>query len=95
MTPEEKTKWVAALRSGKYEQGVGRLKYEEHKAFCCLGVAVEIGLCNPELEYGGRYSLISIDTSFLARFDQDALAHMNDFMLADFKTIADYIETNL
>lgn len=35
-----KRKWVQALRSGEYEQGVGALK--SGGKFCCLGVACEI-----------------------------------------------------
>jgi len=40
MNKEIKTKWVAALRSGKYEQTTGQLKNSE--GFCCLGVLCEI-----------------------------------------------------
>ena len=32
--------WVEALRSGKYKQGTGQLRYEEE--FCCLGVACDL-----------------------------------------------------
>ncbi len=32
------TKWVKALRSGKYKQGYGRLHDAETKGYCCLGV---------------------------------------------------------
>ncbi len=39
MNKEIAKKWVAALRSGAYEQGVGRLRRNDK--FCCLGV-----LCN-------------------------------------------------
>lgn len=35
--------WVAALRSGDYQQGVGALQTEGNK-FCCLGVACEIAM---------------------------------------------------
>lgn len=35
-----KAKWVAALRSGEYEQGRGRLK--TGNAFCCLGVLCDL-----------------------------------------------------
>ncbi len=36
-----KEKWVKALRSGKYEQGVGKLQtYDGH--FCCLGVLEDV-----------------------------------------------------
>lgn len=37
MSQEIKTKWVEALRSGDYMQGVGRLK-DDKGAYCCLGV---------------------------------------------------------
>ena len=40
MNLEIKAKWVAALRSGEYTQGYGRLRDSDNK-FCCLGV-----LCN-------------------------------------------------
>lgn len=33
--------WVTALRSGKYEQGIGQLKTNDGK-YCCLGVACEV-----------------------------------------------------
>jgi hypothetical protein len=37
---ENRTKWVAALRSGKYEQGKGYLRIGPRH--CCLGVACEL-----------------------------------------------------
>lgn len=37
---ENVKKWVAALRSGKYNQYRGSLKNEE--TFCCLGVACDL-----------------------------------------------------
>lgn len=37
-------KWVRALRSGKYEQGVGSLSNDG--LFCCLGVACEVAIKN-------------------------------------------------
>lgn len=40
MNPTVKALWVAALRSGQYKQGVGRLRSARNE-FCCLGV-----LCN-------------------------------------------------
>jgi|SRR5688500_2127325 len=35
--------WVAALRSGEYEQGHGAL-HDHNDKFCCLGVACEVAL---------------------------------------------------
>jgi hypothetical protein len=36
-----KAQWVAALRSGEYEQGTGYLNSDDKK-FCCLGVLCEL-----------------------------------------------------
>lgn len=36
-----KAQWLAALRSGEYEQGSERLRDEEN-CFCCLGVLCDI-----------------------------------------------------
>jgi hypothetical protein len=38
LTPNQ-TKWIAALRSGKYEQTVGKL--HDSGGYCCLGVAAK------------------------------------------------------
>lgn len=40
MKPEIKAAWVAALRSGKYKQGMKFLN--RNGAFCCLGVLCEL-----------------------------------------------------
>lgn len=46
MDHEIKAKWVEALRSGKYKQGKGFLKYHNYDlgtdSYCCLGVLCEI-----------------------------------------------------
>ena len=40
MKKEIKDKWVAALRSGEYQQAYGRLR--DDNSFCCLGVLCDI-----------------------------------------------------
>ena len=40
MNKEIKAEWVAALRSGEYEQGAGKLAWQGK--FCCLGVLCEV-----------------------------------------------------
>lgn len=56
MKPEIKAAWVAALRSGEYEQGRHRLhtKGQVKDTFCCLGVlcdlAVKAGLPVPVVQ---------------------------------------------
>ena len=44
MNPEIKARWVAALRSGEYEQGQGRLHATsaDRIFFCCLGVLCDL-----------------------------------------------------
>lgn len=42
MNPEIKAKWVAALRSGKYQQGSHQLKNDDLGTHCCLGVLCEL-----------------------------------------------------
>lgn len=41
MTPELKSNWVAALRSGKYTQGQTYLRSKNDK-YCCLGVLADL-----------------------------------------------------
>lgn len=45
ISKELKDKWVAALRSGDYKQGIGCLKYKDKEGtlrYCCLGVLAEV-----------------------------------------------------
>lgn len=46
------TKWVAALRSGDYEQARGSLTHN-YTSFCCLGVACEVHGVRRKSTYGG------------------------------------------
>lgn len=41
MNTEIAHRWVAALRSGQYAQGIGRLR-TDHDEFCCLGVLCDL-----------------------------------------------------
>lgn len=94
MDKKIKKKWVAALRSGKYEQGTTLLYDQTTKSFCCLGVLCKVqgvknqtisGFCYPKTEY--RAGLMSTDV--------DVLAEANDFYGWTFEEIADYIEVML
>lgn len=40
MNTDIKTEWIAALRSGKYKQGRGKLRVDDK--FCCLGVLCDL-----------------------------------------------------
>ena len=43
MSPSIKTRWIEALKSGKYKQGKGRLRNKDNE-FCCLGVLCELAV---------------------------------------------------
>lgn len=45
MNKEIKTQWLAALRSGEYQQGKGSLRGKNNE-FCCLGVLCDIAVKN-------------------------------------------------
>jgi hypothetical protein len=42
MNAEIKTKWLQALRSGEYKQGIGALHNVAGNSYCCLGVLCDI-----------------------------------------------------
>lgn len=42
MNPEVKARWVAALRSGEYRQGLARALNDGNGGFCCLGVLCDL-----------------------------------------------------
>lgn len=67
MNPSIKALWVAALRSGEYQQGMGQLKTKG--GFCCLGVLCDlaakegVGYWNPyepifETDEGGAATFL-------------------------------------
>lgn len=55
MNQEVLRKWVAALRSGEYTQGLGHLHNATDNTHCCLGVlsdlAVKAGILPPPIPY--------------------------------------------
>lgn len=47
MKPEVKEKWVAALRSGEYQQGLNVLAHRDDEgamSYCCLGVLCDLAV---------------------------------------------------
>jgi hypothetical protein len=107
--PELKAKWVAALRSGEYKQGNGRLKRyyfrTEEPAFCCLGVLCDVvkpeGWDGEVHNFSGKSTqqeypnLNSMKELGIYPSAVKALAKMNDEDKLPFNKIADYIEKNL
>ena len=90
-----KTKWVKALRGGKYEQGYARFE-RDGRWFCCLGVLCSVA---GEKTASGVSDNWSFADEVLGRMTSgenwsDHLSVMNDSR-ATFPEIADYIEANL
>jgi hypothetical protein len=80
MNPEIKSKWLAALRSGEYEQARGSLQRERSRdfqtgqiqfGFCCLGVLCDLAAQEDVCWWQGFGAITS--TSEGLRFDDEAL----------------------
>jgi hypothetical protein len=104
MNPTVKAAWLAALRSGEYEQGRGRLRVGD--TYCCLGVLADLYYSgqwerSKKLKMwvaGGKAGYPPTDVREWADLDGHAirkLAEMNDQGKATFKEIAAYIEREL
>ena len=101
-----KDKWVKALRSGHYEQGVGvLLDYDDdegRKRFCCLGVLCDI--VNPDGWNQNTHPFEADDESYISPEGlervgltdevQRELGSMNDEKMP-FADIADFIEESV
>lgn len=96
-TQELEDRWVAALRSGDWKQGMGRLKNGDK--YCCLGVLHEVSGGEWRHDLGGRVvpcyqaheSSYILPDSVLRPGVQTDLAKMNDTMGLSFEEIADKI----
>lgn len=95
MDKEIKAKWIAALRSGEYIQGIS--SFEREGKFCCLGVLCKVAgepthsfTFNPQADIGNWDFADSVCGHSVASF----LARKNDYGWT-FSKIADYIEKNL
>jgi hypothetical protein len=68
MNPKVKAKWLAALRSGEYEQTVGKLN-DNHGGFCCLGVLCDI--YTKEHENSGWRNYNEVACAFMENLEGD------------------------
>lgn len=107
ITPEQKTEWIKALRSGKYLQGSGSLRTKDNK-FCCLGVLADV--LNPKgwnklgcWRYHDKAApdvsgAVHLSSSILSSPLQGELQSMNDGLWHrrhSFQEIADFLEITL
>ena len=94
------TKWVEALRSGKYRQGRGQLQTAGR--YCCLGVACRAlpRMPRPDTREDGRFddvqlNGVQLDYLGLEYHEQHALINANDGERRSFRYIADMIEDTI
>lgn len=95
MTKTLKTKWLAALRSGKYKQG--RCALKEDGKFCCLGVLNDIAGARQNYKFADeRAKVCLVDGDYrAAQKAEDILIDLNDRKKFTFKRIAVWVENNL
>lgn len=111
MTKTDKTKWIKALRSGKFLQGKGQLRkqvaFSSHVRFCCLGVLCEISPKKAVLEGQsnfkaknkiGKYDIpdgFELNPFGISQRVSSKLVNMNDNFGNSFDEIANYISRNV
>lgn len=102
MDKKLKSKWINALRSGRYEQARGTLLALKSGGMCCLGVLATIQGCDLRKKKNDdpSFCLVSRDlprgfNAGLRTEQREQLATMNDSSGSSFKQIADYIEKRL
>jgi hypothetical protein len=106
MNPELKGPWVAALRSGEYDQTTEQLSRgldEYRTGYCCLGVLCVVngwefdegdgGTESGPTELIGEWSGLPGESG-LTKDERETLANMNDSGKS-FAVIADWIEEKL
>ncbi len=88
ITKKQKKLWLAALRSGKYEQGFGDFRDDDlysHNAYCALGLLQRV------CKKGDNYFPQSWEN--IREFT--TIVTMNDDEHKSFKQIADWVEKNV
>jgi hypothetical protein len=102
MDAELKAKWIAALRSGEYEQGKGNLR-ARNGTYCCLGVLCKVAGYGIDTDNDcalrpdgtkGEQSYDALDDLGAVPKIRHPLISMNDSD-STFTEIADYIEANI
>lgn len=104
MNQEIKAKWIEALRSGKYSQGIGAMKTSHDTPnHCCLGVLCELHLeMNPGLSKweidrdltGSKFMLYTVGVMSTKAFPQPIVYGWAGFEPEDTDNCAPYVSYN-
>jgi hypothetical protein len=108
LRPEIKQRWLEALRSGRYEQGGGRLR-DRGDHYCVLGVLCDLAVEDEQVTWEPAEddftcgSFVCFPPPRLRAWAwehyssevENHLFNLNDGNFASFTQIADYIEANL
>jgi len=109
ISKDVKDAWIAALRSGRYEQAEGAMARETpdgQRCYCALGVLADIiDPCgwSPDEEMHGSYLTHTLARNDYAYLNEDVLpievqqqlADLNDCELACLASIASWIDANV
>lgn len=88
MNPEIKTKWIAALRSGEFKQGQGKLRTGD--TFCCLGVLCELyRRTTGDGVWTGSHFLMASDVLPSSVRNWAGLTHSNPVIFDDATSLAE------
>lgn len=94
-----KSKWLKALRSGKYKQGADMLHNPHDNTYCCLGVLCSVaGVVDAKLDRSSHPERVDEENfsgnNWLVpyRGRMLSLPYLNDWMGLPFKQIANIIE---
>lgn len=91
MNAELKDKWLAALRSGEYQQTRSALKNED--GYCCLGVLAHV--YSGDWGRDNKKGYEKVREVLADKYTLDSLMCLNDTEDLSFPAIADWIETNI
>ena len=98
-------RWLAALESGNYRKGIGKLN--KNGRFCCLGVACELFACTKDetklgYTYDGKSDIapgtvieaLSLRDSIGSGSETTPLVSLNDKLKLSFEHIASKVRSN-
>ncbi len=95
MTPEQRSSFIDALRSGRYKQGRGMMISLDGQRLCCLGVLCKIN----HIALGNVNDCVSDERANAYEYVKSLLGdawsdllHANDKQSLSFNEIADIVE---